>query len=151
MAFIGTAAEIRDELLKDDEPKRVIIRVNTKRLESHNYRGSACALVAEIFPDWETNERIRFLHIEIRIGRAFLAIDLNNGPYLPVELDLNPIPVYILSIFRRGWALVRWRQLDQHLADHLARICMLNYDNPVRPYLANYDLRELCRRRSVFS
>ncbi|RAL14861.1 uncharacterized protein BO97DRAFT_412162 [Aspergillus homomorphus CBS 101889] len=140
MAFIGTASEISEELLKDDDAKRLVIKINAKRLQHHDYRGSACAFFRETFPDWEDDSRINFLHIEVRGGRVFLVIDINHLEYdfkTAHTIDDTSLPVYVLSSHYKLWALVRWPQYDDYATIQMAHLHMLNGYDAVTPFFVD--------------
>lgn len=116
-------SEIHQELFKNTEPRRVVLKVHTDKLDPQDYHTSVGEVVNEIFPDWKADDRVLFLAIEIWGDRTFMAIDLNNHDYdFEQAHKVKPVlPVYVLWKHRRkGWILVRWPQEDQSLAEKIA-------------------------------
>lgn len=145
MALVNAnLSDIRDEILKSSMAQRIIIKVQTKILDSQDYRGSAYRIVSEIFPDWERDSRILFLAIEIWGERVFLVIDVNHNDYnfKTAHKSTAILPVSVLREHRRserGWNLIRWPQEDRPIAKTVADLHNANgFDVPTL-FLANYN------------
>ncbi|KAJ5852223.1 uncharacterized protein N7529_011608 [Penicillium soppii] len=61
MATISNLKAIREVISKNDETRRMVMRLKTKDLDPEDYRKSLYSLGSEIFPNWESDCRIRFL------------------------------------------------------------------------------------------
>ncbi|KAG2418678.1 hypothetical protein HFD88_001779 [Aspergillus terreus] len=75
---MANVCEIRKELFKKNEPRRLILKTPTTHLSPEDYTTSANTLINTIFPSWPLDPRILFPAMEIWGGRVFLAIDINN-------------------------------------------------------------------------
>ncbi|RAL11865.1 uncharacterized protein BO97DRAFT_443573 [Aspergillus homomorphus CBS 101889] len=134
-------AEIGDEIVKSDKAKRIVIKLKTCNLDSGDYRASACEFLDAVFPDWEHDNRILFLTIQVHVTRTFLVVEINNHAYdfFTAHDCKTLLPVYVLlQKGRRGWALVRWPQQDEDLAIRLADIHQRHGWHARTPILENY-------------
>lgn len=139
---MSSTAQIREKIFEKTEAQRLVIKVHTNYLDSHDYRVSAGNFIDEIFPNWENDSRIRFLAIEIRGDRTFMAVDINNSDYDFDTAHENRIvlPVYVvLQHKRRGWFVVRWPQEDEPLATKIAELHNLNGFKATTPFFADYN------------
>lgn len=137
-------AEIREKIFERKEAQRLVIKVSTEKLNSQDYRASASKFVNEIFPNWENDNRILFLAIEIRGDRTYMAVDINNFNYNfdTAHEAMTILPVYVVwQHKKKGWFNVRWPQEDGPLATKLAELHNLNGFNAITPFLANYNTR----------
>lgn len=145
MALVNSSlSDIRDEIFKNSMAQRIIIKVQTKILDSQDYRGSAYRVVSEIFPGWERDSRILFLAIEIWGERVFLAIDINHHDYnfKTAHKSTTILPVSVLREHRRsgrGWNLIRWPQEDRPIAKTVADLHNANGFDVQTPFLANHN------------
>ncbi|CAG8165422.1 unnamed protein product [Penicillium salamii] len=136
--------DIRREILEDDIAKRIVLKLKTESLDSQDYRTSANRVVSEIFPDWETDPRIRFLVIDVWSERTFIVIDINYHDYdfNTAHKDKTILPVFVLRQHgrRKDWVLIRWPKEDEHLAAQLADLHRVNgFDAP--PFLEDHTIR----------
>lgn len=69
-----------------------------------------------------SDPRILFHAMEIWGDGAFLAIDINNRRYkfYTAHKTTTGLPVYVLRLHRKRWALVRWPRENQPVAERLA-------------------------------
>ncbi|PYI34320.1 hypothetical protein BP00DRAFT_423319 [Aspergillus indologenus CBS 114.80] len=135
-------SEIREKVFEKAEAQRLVIKVHTEQLDSYNYRVSASNFINKIFPNWENDNRIRFIAIEIRGDRTFLAIDVINLNYNFETAHKTEIvlPVYIVWRHKRkGWFIIRWPQEDEPLATKIAELHDLNGFDTTTPFLANFN------------
>ncbi|KAL4931251.1 uncharacterized protein BDV17DRAFT_256358 [Aspergillus undulatus] len=58
-------SDIREQIFKNNDPKRIVIKLNTERLDSQEYRASASEVISEVFPNWELDDRVRFLAVAV--------------------------------------------------------------------------------------
>lgn len=67
--------------------------------------------------------------MEIWGDRAFLAIDINNREYNfdTAHKATTVLPVYVLRLHRKRWALVRWLRENQPVAERLAYLHNANW------------------------
>lgn len=142
---MATLSDIRDDIFKNNETKRIIVRVRAESLDSQGYHALAYKVINEVFPGWESDTRVLFLAIEIWRNRMFLAVDIHNHDY-----DFNTahrtktvLPVYILRQHRgdKQWALIRWRREDVSLAEKLAYLHNANGFDGLTPFLENHNSR----------
>ncbi|TQB69775.1 hypothetical protein MPDQ_001399 [Monascus purpureus] len=141
---MSNITELREKIFERTEAQRLVIKVHTEKLDSHDYRVSASKFVNEIFPNWEHDNRVRFLAIEIRGDRTFFAIDINNFDYNfdTAHETKTILPVYaVWQHKRKGWFTVRWPQEDGPLATKLAELHTLNGFDAITPFLADYNTR----------
>lgn len=143
MATFPDLAAIREEIFKNGNAKRILIRIKTKRLDSRDYRTSVYSLVSEIFPNWEHDHRILFLAIEVWSERTFIAIDINDKDYdfATAHETKTIFPVYVLRQLKRrqDWALIRWPREDGHLSERLAHLHNVNGWDATTPFLVNHN------------
>ncbi|PYH99039.1 hypothetical protein BO71DRAFT_394623 [Aspergillus ellipticus CBS 707.79] len=135
-------SEIREKIFEKSEAQRLVIKVHTEQLDSHDYRVSASNFINEIFPNWEDDSRIHFIAIEIRGDRTFLAIDVNNLDYdfETAHETRTVLPVYVVWRHKRkGWYIIRWPQEDEPLATKIAELHDLNGFDTTTPFLANFN------------
>lgn len=137
--------EIRRKLFENNDAKRIIIKMNTKNLNSEDYETSAKEIASEVFPGWEDNPRIIFLVIDIWSERSFLVIDIDRHDY---DFDTahkckTVVPVHILRQHRRldRWALVRWPQQDEPLASQIADLHNVNGFDAATPFVEDHTSR----------
>lgn len=63
---MDSLSDIRKEIFANDDAKRIIIKVNTKSLDSHDYYvASANSVISGIFPNWGTDSRFLLLAIDV--------------------------------------------------------------------------------------
>ncbi|GIK04693.1 terpene cyclase [Aspergillus viridinutans] len=81
-------------------------------------------ILNDIFPNWEHDNRIRFLAVEVFHDRTYMAFDINHHDYnfRTAHQDKTALPVYVLRRVHKGrnWALVRLPQEDGRLCTRLA-------------------------------
>lgn len=145
MALMRDLSDIREEIFRNNDPKRVVVRGRTKNLDAQDYRASANSIVSEISPEWESDSRILFLVIDVWSERTFLVIDVNNHDYdFHTAHKTNTIlPVYVLRQHgkRRGWVLVRWLREDERLTTELADLHDVNGFDVPTPFLQDHNTR----------
>ncbi|PLB55825.1 hypothetical protein P170DRAFT_506337 [Aspergillus steynii IBT 23096] len=111
-------SDIRNEILSDDIPKRLVIK----------------------HPD----SRVLFLAIDVWSERAFLVIDINHHDYDfdTAHKDTAVFPVCVLRQRGRGrdWVLIRWPREDEPLAAMLADLHNVNGSDPI-PFLEDHTSR----------
>lgn len=138
-------SDIRREIFRNTEARRIVIKVRTESLDPRDYRASAYEVVNEVFPGWEHDIRVLFLAIEAWGERTYMAIDINHHNYdFGTAHKTNTIlPVYVLQQYRKrkGWALVRWPQEDEPLATKLAYLHNVNGFGIPTPFLENHNAR----------
>lgn len=137
-------SDIRREILENDA-KRIVIKVRTKNLDPQDYRASAYGVASEIFPEWESDSRILFLAIDVWSERSFIVIDIHHRDYDfgTAHKTKKILPAYVLRQLgrSRGWALIRWPQEDEPLADKVADLHNVNgFDTPT-PFLEDHTSR----------
>ncbi|CAG7956065.1 unnamed protein product [Penicillium salamii] len=136
--------EIRREILENDTAKRIVLKLKTERLDSQDYRTSAKRVVSEIFPDLETDTRIRIIVIDVWTERTFIVIDINRHDYdfETADEDKTILPVSVLRQHgrRKNWVLVRWPREDENLATQVANLHRLNGFEPT-PFLQDHNTR----------
>ncbi|KAA8642592.1 hypothetical protein EYZ11_006948 [Aspergillus tanneri] len=140
---MANIADIREKIFENKDAQRIVIKLHTEKLDSQDYRASAYKIVNEIFPNWERDNRILFLAIEIWGDRTYMAIDVNNYDYKfeTAHKTKTILPVYVLRQHRkRGWAIIRWPQEDKPLATKLADLHNVN-GFAATPFLENYNTR----------
>ncbi|CAG8948023.1 unnamed protein product [Penicillium salamii] len=134
--------EIRREILENDTAKRIVLKLKTQNLDSQDYRTSAKRVVSEIFPDCETDARIRILVIDVWTERTFIVIDINRHDYdfETADEDKTILPVSVLRQHgrRKQWVLVRWPREDENLATQVAELHRLNGFEPP-PFLQDHN------------
>lgn len=134
--------EIHERIFERSEAQRLVIKVRTEKLDSHDYRVSASKFINEVFPDWEHHNRICFIAIEIRGDRTFMVIDVNNFDYNSdtAHETKTILPVYVVwQHMRKGWFIIRWPQEDVPLATKVAELHTLNGFHATTPFLADYN------------
>lgn len=139
---MSNVAQVREKIFEKTEAQRLVIKVHTDQLDSHDYRVSAGKFIDDIFPNWENDSRIHFLAIEIRGNRTFIAVDINNSDYNfnTAHETKTVLPVHVVwQHKRRGWFIVRWPQEDEPLATKIAELHNLNGFNTMTPFLANFN------------
>ena len=140
---MGNLSNIREEIFSNGNAKRIVIKVNTKSLDSQDYRTSAYRIVNEFFPDWECDNRVLFLAIEVWGNRIYIAIDINHHDYNfdTAHKTKTILPVYVLRQHGkgRGWALIRWPQEDEPLGAKLTDLHNANGFDVKTPFLKNYN------------
>ncbi|KAL4964091.1 uncharacterized protein BDV14DRAFT_201113 [Aspergillus stella-maris] len=121
-----SAASLRDLVFQTNDPKRLVLKLKTAQFDSTDYRSSSAEFISQIFPNFSTDPRIRFLAIGIWTDRTFLVLDINNNEYNfeTAHNDRTILPVYVIRQYRRNskWALIRWAPEDILLAANLANM-----------------------------
>lgn len=116
-------SELRQEIFKNDEAKRIVVKVRTESQDTEEHRASAYRAASEMFPDWERDRRALFLAIEAWGERTFMAIDVKSHDYdfATAHKNKTVLPVYVLrqSRKRKIWALIRRPREDESLATNL--------------------------------
>lgn len=149
---MANVSDIRKEIFKNSEAQRIVIKVHTQNLDSQEIRKSAYSFVDGIFPDWEHDNRILFLAIEVWGDRTFMAIDINNFDYNfdTAHKSTTVLPVFVLSKKRENWNLIRWPKEDKSLAEKLAYLHNANgFDRT--PFLENHNSRVVHANPRVLS
>lgn len=104
---MSNITEIYEKIFERTEAQRLVIKVHTEKLDPHDYRMSANKFISEIFPNWEEDNRIHFLVVEIRGDRTFMVIDINNVEYnfdtAHETKTILPVYVVVWQHKRRGW------------------------------------------------
>ncbi|GKZ33523.1 hypothetical protein AbraIFM66950_003425 [Aspergillus brasiliensis] len=108
---------IREQIFLNNDTKRIVMKINTDRLDPDDHRNSAKRILNEIPPNWEeSNNRVIFLAVEIFHDRTYMAFDINHVTYdfHTAHLDKIILPVYLLRRIHQGryWALIRLSQED---------------------------------------
>jgi hypothetical protein len=119
-------SSIRQQILKSNDAKRIVMKMNTEQLDPHDYRNSAKRILNDILPNWEHDNRILFLAVDVFHDRTYMAFDINHHDYnfRTAHQDKTTLPVYALLRVHKGrkWALVRWPQEDDRLCTRLANL-----------------------------
>ncbi|KAL4957114.1 hypothetical protein BDW69DRAFT_156945 [Aspergillus filifer] len=66
-----SAADLRERVFENSDPKRLVIKLKTAQLDSSDYRSSSSEFISQIFPNFHSDPRIRFLAIGIWTDRTF--------------------------------------------------------------------------------
>lgn len=136
-------SELRQEIFKNDEAKRLVAKVRAESQDTEEHRASAYRAASEVFPDWERDGRALFLAIEAWGERTFMAIDVNNHDYdfATAHKNKTVLPVYVLrqSRKRKIWALIRWPREDESLATNLDDLHNVNDWDAATPFLENHN------------
>ncbi|PYH48568.1 uncharacterized protein BP01DRAFT_379749 [Aspergillus saccharolyticus JOP 1030-1] len=139
---MANLASIRNEIFKDNDPKRIVIKLHTKTLDPQDYRASASKAIGEVFADWEIDSRILALVIDVWKERTFIVIDVNRQDYdfFTAHKIKAILPVYVVRDRgkSRGWALIRWPVEDEPLALKLMDAHDGNGYNATVPFLQDH-------------
>lgn len=119
-------SSIRQQIFKSNDAKRIVMKLTSGQLDSRDYRNAAKRILNEYFPDWEHDNRILFLAVEVFHDRTYMAFDINHHDYnfRTAHQDKTALPVYVLRRVHKGrnWALVRLPQEDGRLCARLAEL-----------------------------
>ncbi|GKZ23463.1 hypothetical protein AbraIFM66951_008497 [Aspergillus brasiliensis] len=107
---------IREQIFLNNDTKRIVMKINTDRLDPHDHRNSAKRILENILPNWEEDNRVNLLAVEVFHDRTYMAFDINHVTYdfHTAHLDKTILPVYLLRWIHQGrhWALIRLSQED---------------------------------------
>ena len=121
---MANLSSIHDQIFNSNDAKRIAMKMNTKDLNSDNYTASAKRKLNDIFPDWESDPRFRFVAMEVYHEGAYIAIDISHRDYNfnTAHEDMKPLPVYFLGKVHKGreWTLIRMPQEDDYICTRLA-------------------------------
>lgn len=137
---MSNLTNIREELF-ECSAKRIIIRVKTETRNSEDCRTTAYRTVNEIFPNWERDNRVLFLAIQVWADRIFMIIDVNhaNYNYQVAHKDKTILPVYVLRTHRGNWVLMRWSTDDERVAMELAELHRVAGYSATIPFFENHN------------
>ncbi|KAL2826903.1 hypothetical protein BJY01DRAFT_229507 [Aspergillus pseudoustus] len=123
---MSNLSNIRDQIFESQDAKRIAMKLKTRHLDSHDYLRSVKEVLNDIFPDFESDQRIRLLAIEIFPDRTYLVVDISNYEYnfQTAHEASESLPVYLLKVAHKGknWALVRLPKEDQRLRERIAEL-----------------------------
>ncbi|QKX53285.1 uncharacterized protein TRUGW13939_00363 [Talaromyces rugulosus] len=118
-------SSIREMVFKENA-KRIVMKMKTRCLNPDDYANSAKTILNDIFPNWESDNRILFLAVEVFEERAFMAFDINHHDYdfRTAHQDKSPLPVYVLKRVHKGrnWDLIRLPRDDTIICTRLAEL-----------------------------
>jgi hypothetical protein len=131
---MDTLASIHEKVFENSDAKRIVMKLDTNRLDSDNYANSAKTVLNEIFPGWENDSRILFRAIIVHVRRTFMAIDINHHDYnfATAHIDEKPIPAYCLLRNKQKWTFYRMSQKED--IDFCQRLARLHQSHGYKVY-----------------
>ncbi|KAJ0421170.1 hypothetical protein BJY00DRAFT_112377 [Aspergillus carlsbadensis] len=120
----ASLSKVREQIFESQDAKRIVMKIKTRHLDSQDYLQGIKGILNDILPDWESDQRILLLAIQIYPSRTYLALDINHHGYnfRTAHEDRKPLPVYLLRMASRRteWDLVRLRGEDDRLCERIA-------------------------------
>jgi hypothetical protein len=142
---MASLPNIREQIFESQDAKRIVMKLKTRHLDSHDYVRSVKGIFDDILPDWESDQRILFLAIEIFSDRIYPVFDINHNEYniRTAHKDSKSLPVYLLrpAHKRNESALVRVPQEDEYIRERIAELHRLHGDKAKLPLIEDHTKR----------
>ncbi|KAE8353321.1 hypothetical protein BDV28DRAFT_133388 [Aspergillus coremiiformis] len=120
---------------------RVVADIPTDHLCSTAFLASAFELVRPFVTQWEADNMIRQLAVDVYPRHTYVVVDINNEQYDydTAHKQTFTLPVYILRLSSRSdtWTFFRRASDDQMVARCIADLHRRNGQNPL-PFLADH-------------
>ncbi|KAF7589604.1 hypothetical protein BBP40_004064 [Aspergillus hancockii] len=147
-SYITSAPPGMDEInqqvlsaIKKERTIRVVADIPTDRLCPKTFLASASDLIRPFVTQWEVDNLVRQLAVDVYSRHTFVVVDINNEiyDYATAHTQTFTLPVYILRLSRRSdkWTFFRRASDDEMVARSIAELHRRNGQNPL-PFLADH-------------